>query len=92
MERFGKGRKRLSIAVSDELDEKLQKISEAYGVPKSTLCTMYIAQGATNQEIALNAIQNASGAMTKQISDAVNDAIDAERESNEAFDAVSKSK
>lgn len=63
---YGKGKKRIQVAVSDELDERLTKLSEAFGVTKSAMCAMYIGQAAAGAEIAMNA---AKGAADKLISD-----------------------
>ena len=69
---YGKGKKRIQVAVSDELDERLTRLSEAFGVTKSAMCAMYIAQASAGAEIAMNA---AKGAIDKAIADAteVND-------------------
>ena len=49
-----KGKRRLNLTVSDVLDEKLQRLADAYGVPKASLCTMLLAQTATASEKVLD--------------------------------------
>jgi predicted transcriptional regulator len=62
---YGKGKKRLSIAVSDELDERLNRLAAAYGVSKSAICAMYIAQTAAAAEAVLNSVPE----MTAKLAD-----------------------
>ena len=64
---YGKGKKRIQVAVSEELDERLTRLSEIFGVTKSAMCGMYIAQCAAGAEVALNAAQ---GAIDKAVTDA----------------------
>lgn len=61
-----KSKKRLNITVSDALDERLQRLADAYGVPKGTLCTMLLAQTATASERALDMAAEVAEKMVKE--------------------------
>lgn len=47
---------RLNISVSDEVNEKLNKYSKIMGVPKSSLCTIFIGQGLMSYDKAIEAL------------------------------------
>ena len=66
MDEKQKGKKRLSVTVSDSLDLRLQRLADAYGVPKGTLCTMLLAQTATASERALEMASEVAEKMVKE--------------------------
>ncbi len=47
---------RLNISVSDEVNEKLNKYSKIMGVPKSSLCTIFIGQGLMAYDKSIEAL------------------------------------
>lgn len=50
--------KRINIGLSFDLDERLNKISQMYGMSKSALCVYFIGQGVTSIEAAYNRVQS----------------------------------
>lgn len=47
---------RLNISVSDEVNEKLNKYAKIMGVPKSSLCTIFIGQGLMAYDKSIEAL------------------------------------
>lgn len=50
--------KRINIGISSDLDDRLNKISQMYGMSKSALCVYFIGQGVTSIETAYNRFQS----------------------------------
>ena len=83
-----KQKRRIGIAVTEELDNKLQRVADALGVPKATLCTMYVAQGAAGSESSLNAIQGTMENLAAQMLRDGKVAVDAESLEGQARSAT----
>lgn len=50
--------KRINIGLSSDLDDRLNKISQMYGMSKSALCVYFIGQGVTSIETSYNRVQS----------------------------------
>lgn len=60
------GKRRLNLTISEAVDERLQRLADAYGVPKASLCTMMLAQTSMASEQVLNSTPEVVGTVLRE--------------------------